>query len=100
MSNVTRLKPDPDLHFPQAVKAAIEEQQRKLWSLLAMIRAMDAVIDGEGSSHQDIDLPALIEGAVGYGEAIHSALDCEDLHRRATELAAEAREKKTTEKDS
>lgn len=39
--------------------------------------------------NRDVDLPALILGAIEYGEQIHLALDAEDLHRRATELKAQ-----------
>jgi hypothetical protein len=86
MSTVSHIHADKPLVLPEDVSQAIQEQQRRVGQLEALLRCLAVAAR---SSDRVPDFDAALDGIKELAESIWCALDPEAIAKRGQELQAE-----------
>ena len=78
--NKAKTKAAQEITLSESVKEAIEEQQARVGRLRGLI---DCVREASGSENDLEDLSGAIGGLGDFADEIHSALDVEEIMKRA-----------------
>jgi len=88
MSRITATTKVAPITLHEAVRMAIEEQERRVWCLRNLIECVQLATREGG---EPTDLEAAHAGLLDLADAIHRALDVGAIAQRATEIDAEER---------